>query len=988
MRGLIVGVVLALAWAAPAAARPLDPSCTDTFQVVGASRDWNTAANWTNGIPGPADDVCILAGIPKVGTATPVIHSLYAPDTPLELAGDFTVTAGATVQSLAVSAGTVTVGGPLAAGSLDLSGGTVSSGSDGTLGSLVWSGGTLGGPGPTTVSGAATLVGGTLAGPLRLAGASTLSAGPGIGGTGALVAAGPLTVHAPAAIAAPFTNAGTVSVDGGALRLTGGGSGAGSYTLAAGAALDWAAGAFTLSAPHIGGAGTARVSGAAVSLTGAAQLAALDVSGGSLAVTGTLDAGPLSLSGGSLAGAGTTTATALNVTGTGATLADGTLAVAGASTLAGPLEIDGRLENAGVMDIPGDSGLSGTGLLVNTGTVRKSAGAGVTLIGVPLDNDGVLDAGTGTLRLTGGSGIGEASTGTYAAGPGATIDWRAGAYALSSPVASGPGTALVSGGTLIVTGPARFATLVLAAGGAQLSDPLTADTVSLGAATLSAAAMTLGHLSWTAGTLSAPAAGTPGTATAGGLTLSGTATKTLRHTTLALTGDSVVDATGGPLVLADGAAVRNGGLLDFRTDASVTGAGTLTNTAAGTLRKSAGTGTTAIGLALDNQGTVDVRTGTLQVAGLAGAALGGTYELAGTLLVPGLAVTANAGTLRLGSSGGLSDGTGDALAGLATNTGTLELGGHDLALAGGLANSGTVGLGGGTLTVARDYVQSAGLTRLDGGTLRAGNAGPARRRAADRHRHGRARAGQRRQRGAGRAADGERRLPAGAGRRAHRPRGPAGGVRHGSAGRDAGRRPGRRRAVRRRHVPAAHGGGGARAVGGAGRRPRVSLRRRLHRHRRDPHRPGDRGPGSGPDGVARPHRAAGGLLRRPARAGRGAAGHRRRRGREDPGQAPRGGPVHGDHPARVAALGDGRGRPPRHRHADRRVELHGSRRRRRRRSGWPRRSSQSASSAPRTATRRSPTSWSRRRRARRTPASRARAWSARGRRRSAGSGRR
>src|SRR5207244_10171641 len=97
-------------------------------------------------------------------------------------------------------------------------------------------------------------------------------------------------------------------------------------------------------------------------------------------------------------------------------------------------------------------------------------------------------------------------------------------------------------------------------------------------------------------------------------------------------------------------------------------------------------------------GTVDVDSGTLKLGSLAGGLGGGTYDLAGTLLVPGLDVTVNAGTIRLAPSGGLSNGAGDALAGLAANTGTLELGGHDLAVTRGLANSGTVRLGGATLT--------------------------------------------------------------------------------------------------------------------------------------------------------------------------------------------------------------------------------------------------------------------------------------------------
>ncbi len=733
MRGLAVAVILVLAAAAPASARPLDPSCTDTFQVVGPSRDWNTAANWTRGVPTPTDDVCILDGIPTVGTATPVIRSLYAPDTQLGLTGDFTVTGGATVGSLVVSGGTLSVGGPLAiAGTLDLSDGTVTSPADATIGKLAWSGGTLGGAGTTTVSGNAALVGGTLSGrTLRLAGASTLSPGPGIGGTGALAATGPLTVHAPATIAVPFTAGGAVSVDGGVLTLTGGGSGAGPYAVADGATLDWAGGTFALAAPVVTGA--ARISGADVTTAGDAHLGALAVASGSLTVNGTLAAGPTSLSGGlvagpgalaltkldwsggTLAGSGTTTVGALAVSGAGATLSDGTLAVTGDSTLAAPLELDGRLENGGVMDVQGDTGISGGGLLVNTGTLRKSATInGVTLVGVPLDNDGLLDAEAGTLRLTGGSGIGEVSTGAYTAAAGAMIDWRAGAYTLAAPVESGAGTALVSGGALGVTGPARFATLVVIAGGADFAGPLTADTVSLAGGTLSGADMTIGRLAWTAGSLTGSGTTTVG---AGGLTLTGPASKPLRGRTLALTGDS--SATGGPLVLAGGAAIRNAALLDLSSDASVTGAGTLTN--AGTLRKSGGTGTATIALPVDNQGTVDVESGTLALASLADGTLsGGTYQLAGTLLVPGLDITANAGTLRLAASGALSDGTGDALAGLATNTGTLELDGRDLALTGGLANSGTVRLGGATLTTAGPYVQSAGLTSLDGGTLHAG----------------------------------------------------------------------------------------------------------------------------------------------------------------------------------------------------------------------------------------------------------------------------
>src|SRR6476661_7891834 len=92
MRGLAIAVVLALASATPAAARPFAPACTDSFKVT-PSRDWNNAGDWTAGVPTPTDDVCIPAGIVlAVGTTTPVIHSLSAAGTTLVLTADFTVT--------------------------------------------------------------------------------------------------------------------------------------------------------------------------------------------------------------------------------------------------------------------------------------------------------------------------------------------------------------------------------------------------------------------------------------------------------------------------------------------------------------------------------------------------------------------------------------------------------------------------------------------------------------------------------------------------------------------------------------------------------------------------------------------------------------------------------------------------------------------------------------------------------------------------------
>lgn len=81
----------------------------------------------------------------------------------------------------------------------------------------------------------------------------------------------------------------------------------------------------------------------------------------------------------------------------------------------------------------------------------------------------------------------------------------------------------------------------------------------------------------------------------------------------AMNNAGVIAVLGGGNLNLDGAALRNSGVLDLRTDAGVAGSGTLANS--GTIRKSGGAGTSTIGVSFSGSsgGTIDVRSGSLHI---------------------------------------------------------------------------------------------------------------------------------------------------------------------------------------------------------------------------------------------------------------------------------------------------------------------------------------------------------------------------------------
>jgi hypothetical protein len=102
-----------------------------------------------------------------------------------------------------------------------------------------------------------------------------------------------------------------------------------------------------------------------------------------------------------------------------------------------------RLVNAGTFDANGEGsgeshGLIGLAQLVNTGTVRKTEGAGTTVIDFSIDNEGVIEADSGRIEFTNGGVSGQWGTDTWSAVPGSSIalnGFSHATYALGETVA-------------------------------------------------------------------------------------------------------------------------------------------------------------------------------------------------------------------------------------------------------------------------------------------------------------------------------------------------------------------------------------------------------------------------------------------------------------------------------------------------------------------------------------------------------------------------
>src|SRR5204863_404085 len=107
------------------------------------------------------------------------------------------------------------------------------------------------------------------------------------------------------------------------------------------------------------------------------------------------------------------------------------------------------IENAGSFEISGDDALSfgfggATPSFHNTGLVRKTGGSGSTSIQIPFDNEGILDAASGTLSLD-GTLTNYSSTSRTLSG---------GTYLVSATLAFGGADVVTNAATVVLDGAA------------------------------------------------------------------------------------------------------------------------------------------------------------------------------------------------------------------------------------------------------------------------------------------------------------------------------------------------------------------------------------------------------------------------------------------------------------------------------------------------------------------------------------------------------
>jgi len=436
------------------------------------------------------------------------------------------------------------------------------------------------------------------------------------------------------------------------------------------------------------------ISGFNVTMTsGTASVNSLHVQSGSLSVSGgstlTLAAasevdGPLTVTGNAtiLNGAGNLTVGG-TFTLTGGTVGgSGTLTTSGATTLGGlvalqrnwtvnaPVTWTGNavvsagaatIQNNSTWDCQGSGSI--TGVFQNAGTVKKSNGAaGESEFNGTFHNTGTVLAQVGTLNLGGGT-----STGSFDVAAGAILKFGLSTAFLNT------GATFTGSGTIEVAATGAFQPNVPIALPATLTFHLNGFSLNPSA---SGSLTTAGTFRWSRGSVQSVL----GAVTSNGtLSIEPGSAKTLQGTLTVNGGGVMTDS-----ISMNNAAVlhNNGGILDLQSDASFSQGGgvlsTVNNT--GTLKKSGGTGVSAISVSLNNSGSLLAQSGTVN--------LQGTATNSGTLGVSAGAV------LQLGASG------------LTLNAGTT------------FSGAGTVRINAGNFTVASTAAMPAPMAlELTGGNL-------------------------------------------------------------------------------------------------------------------------------------------------------------------------------------------------------------------------------------------------------------------------------
>ena len=457
----------------------------------------------------------------------------------------------------------------------------------------------------------------------------------------------------------PFDNDGTVEVLSGSLVLRGGGRMTGQYNASSGAGIYLTGGSFTqVGTPVFGGSGVRQLVGASLTLT-TDQIPGLTLADGYVYLGPMFQGGSitnLTLAGGNLVGTNTVTGTfnwlgggvgspygaltvasngVVNITGgAGKTLYQpltnyGTVAWnGGALTVYNNTDVGGGLRGmiynaaGGLFDIQNDLNVFNTRveLFSNAGTVRKSGGAGVAYIYIPFDNDGTVEVLSGSLVLRGGGRV----TGQYNASSGAGIYLTVGSFTqVGTPVFGGSGVRQLVGASLTLTTD-QIPGLTLADGYVYLGSTFQGGSITnltLAGANLVGTNTVTGTFNWLGGGVGNPN-GALTVASNGVVNISGGVLKTLYQP---LTNYGTVAWNGGGLTVYNntdiGGGMRGmiynaaGALFDIQSDLNVFNTRVELFSNAGTVRKSGGAGVAYIYIPFDNDGTVEVLSGSLVLRG-------------------------------------------------------------------------------------------------------------------------------------------------------------------------------------------------------------------------------------------------------------------------------------------------------------------------------------------------------------------------------------
>ncbi len=480
-------------------------------------------------------------------------------------------------------------------------------------------------------------------------------------------------------ISNPFNNTDSVQVQSGTMLFTSSGTSTGSFDVSSGALLNFSAGSHTFNAGvTLPGVGPVRVGGATLTVNSGLSTSNFELTGGTVTGGDTITVtGSMNWSAGTMSGSGVTTiqsgATLTVPTGT-STLDTRTLDNSGTITWTGGtfyINSPAVLNNlsGALFDMQSNSTMSwsatGTGTFNNTGTFRKSAGAGTsTIVDIFNNTGGTIEGQSGTLSFTGG---GTHTGGTYTVSSGATVTHSA-VHSFSGSFSGTISGTLENTGTFTATG-----------GGATFN--FIGNGLSLPGNTLNGTTFTNdGIITLSAGTNILDTA-----------TLNNNGTMTWIAATFYMNNSAVLNNQSGALFDLTG---------NHTMSVSAGTAGTFNNS--GTFRKSAGTGTSSIDDPFNNTGTVEVQTGTVVMS--SGGTSTGAFDV-------------SSGALLNFSTGSHTFNAGVTLPG----AGPVRVGGATLTVNSGLSTSnfevtgGTV-TGGDTITVTGSMNWSAGTMSGSGVT--------------------------------------------------------------------------------------------------------------------------------------------------------------------------------------------------------------------------------------------------------------------------------